>query len=209
MSEKKEIDNAGSLIQALGGARGLLDSGLPTLVFVITFTTTRNLNLSLNAALILAGVLAVIRLIARDTLQHAISGLMGIGIAYLLAKTTGEAKNFHLPALFTNIAYGIAYVVGNLVRWPIFGLLMGAIQGIGTSWRSDPKKVALYTKIGWVWAAMFILRVAVQLPLYLGGFVTQLGVARLALGWPLFLVVGYVTYLLLRRGGEVGSKPTQ
>lgn len=203
MSEKKEIDNAGSLIQALGGARGLLDSGLPTLVFVITFTLTRELTLSLNAALILAGVLAVIRLIARDTLQHAISGLLGIGIAYLLARTTGEAKNFYLPGLFINAGYAVVYAIGNLLRWPIFGLLIGAIQGTGTSWRSDPAKVALYTKIGWLWAAMFAARIAVQYPLYASNSVDGLGYARVIMGWPLFLVVGYLTWLLLRRAGAV------
>jgi len=87
------------------------------------------------------------------------------------------------------------------VRWPVFGLLIGAIQGIGTSWRADPAKVALFTRIGWLWAAMFGLRVAVQYPLYLSGSVTALGFARVVMGWPLFLLVGYLTWRMLRAGG--------
>lgn len=205
MTEKKEIDTAGHLVQALGGTRGLLDSGLPALVFVVSYTLAKNLNASLTAALVLAGALAIFRLIARDTLQHAISGLIGVGICVLLARMTGEAKDFYLPGLFINIGYAIAYAIGNLVRWPIFGLLIGAIQGVGTSWRSDPAKVALYTRIGWLWAAMFAVRVAVQYPLYLAESVTALGFARVIMGWPLFLVVGYLTWRLLRSGGATKS----
>lgn len=201
MTEKKEIDSAGHLLQALGGTRGLLDSGLPALIFVVTYSIGKNLDFSLYAALGLAVVLAVVRLIARDTVQHAVSGLIGVGICFLLSRTTGEAKDFYAPGLLINVVYGFAYAVGNLLRWPIFGLVIGAIQGTGTSWRSDPDKVRLYTRIGWVWAAMFVARVAVQYPLYAAGAVTQLGIARVVMGWPLFLLVGVITWRLLRRDG--------
>jgi hypothetical protein len=199
-SDKKEIDSATALVQALGGSRGLLDSGLPALVFVLTNTITRDLMLSGVAAVSLAGVLAVIRIVKRDTLQHAFTGFFGVAICVFLARQTGEARDFYLPGLFINFVYALAYIAGNLLRWPIFGLLIGSILGEGTTWRNNPDKLRLYQRIGWIWAGMFVVRFAVQAPLYLANEETWLGIARVAMGWPLFLLTGAASWRLLRRG---------
>ena len=55
-----------------------------------------------------------------------------------------------------------------------------------------------YAAASWIWVAMFTLRVVVQVPLYLAGLVGALGVAKVVMGWPLFLAAAYVTYLVLR-----------
>ena len=49
-----------------------------------------------------------------------------------------------------------------------------------------------------LWAALFGLRLAVQLPLYLAGAVVALGVARTAMGLPLFALGLWLTYRLVR-----------
>jgi hypothetical protein len=46
---------------------------------------------------------------------------------------------------------------------------------------------------------MFLLRIAVQLPLYLAGALVPLGAARLAMGWPLFFLGIWLSWLLLRQ----------
>ena len=50
-----------------------------------------------------------------------------------------------------------------------------------------------------MWAGLFSLRLAVQLPLYLAGAVVALGVARIAMGVPLFAIGIWLTWLLMRR----------
>ncbi len=55
---------------------------------------------------------------------------------------------------------------------------------------------------GWLtvlWAATFLLRVAVQTPLYYADEVELLGTASLALGLPLTAVVGVATLVVLSR----------
>lgn len=200
MSEK--VDSAGSLVNAMGGTRGLLDSGLPALVFVSTFSITKEIRTSAYAAVGLALILGLVRLIKRDTLQHTLSGIFGVVICAFFASRTGKAENFYLPGLLINAAYAMAYAVSNLIKWPLFGLVIGAIEGTGTSWRKDPVKVATYIRIGWLWTAMFAVRLLVQYPLYLAENVTALGIARVVMGWPLFLLVGYLTWTMLRTKKE-------
>jgi hypothetical protein len=50
---------------------------------------------------------------------------------------------------------------------------------------------------------VFLVRLAVQLPLYLAGAVVALGVARAAMGFPIFILAVWLTYLVLREGHEV------
>ena len=187
-----------TILNALGGKRGLLDSGLPALIFLIVFTVTHKLNGSLIAALIVSAILTIIRLIRKDTLQHALTGLFGVAISAFFARSTGRAQDFYLPGLIINLVYGTAYAVANIIGWPVLGLVLGPILGEGAQWRNDPIRKAAYRRAGWIWVALFSSRIAVQYPLYRAGAVTQLGIARVIMGWPLFILTGWLTYLILR-----------
>lgn len=73
-----------------------------------------------------------------------------------------------------------------------------------SAWRTDPaqaRRRRRYVLGTLVLAAMFALRLLVELPLYLGGdtTVSALGVARLVLGLPLFALTCWFVWLLVRR----------
>jgi len=190
-------------MEALGGSRGLADSGLPALAFVIVYTASgQDLNASALAAVALAVVLAAVRIWRRETLQFAFSGLIGVAIAAFIATRTGRAEDFFLPGILLNAAYATAYLASIAVRWPLLGVLIGPVIGEGMKWRKDPRRLALYSKASWIWVGVFMLRLAVQLPLYLAGAVVALGIARTALGLPVFALAAWLSYLLLREGGR-------
>ncbi|HUW78586.1 MAG TPA: DUF3159 domain-containing protein [Candidatus Nanopelagicaceae bacterium] len=191
-------EDSKTILNALGGTRGLLDSGLPSLIFLIVFTSTHKLNDAIYGALIVAALLALIRLIRKDTLQHALSGLLGVAICAIFSRSTGRAQDFYLPGLIINVVYGTAYAVANLIGWPLLGLVLGPLVGEGTQWRTYLPRKTAYTRAGWVWVALFLSRLVVQYPLYRAGAVTELGIARVIMGWPLFLLAGWITYLILR-----------
>ena len=196
--EGHEEDRA-KIVTALGGKRGLIDSGLPSLLFLIAFNVSHKLNFSIVAALILSALLTVMRLVKRETLQHAISGLVGIAICALLARHSGKAKDFYLPGLITNVGYGILYSFLNLIGWPIMGLILGPLLGENLHWRKDPARRAAYIRAGWLWVALFIARLAVQYPLYRSNQINALGTARLIMGYPLFIAAGWGTWQILRK----------
>jgi Protein of unknown function (DUF3159) len=66
-------------------------------------------------------------------------------------------------------------------------------------WREDPGVLRAYGWLTVLWAATFLLRVAVQTPLYYADEVELLGTASLVLGLPLTAVVGVVTLVVLSR----------
>jgi hypothetical protein len=198
-------DGPRDLAEALGGAHGLADSSLPGLAFVVAYTVGGNeLGPAIAAAVGVALVLTIVRLVRRETLQFAFAGLVGVAIAAFIASRTGRAEDFFLPGLLLNAGYALAYAISIWVRWPLIGVLAGPLVGEGMEWREDPARVAVYSRASWVWVGVFLLRLAVQLPLYLAGAVVALGIAKAAMGVPIFIVAIWITYLVLREGGEIG-----
>jgi hypothetical protein len=190
-----------SFHEAIGGRRGLLESVVPGAVFVVVFTVTRSLTWSVAAAFGAAGAFVVARLARRDTVQHALGGLVGIAVCAFIAQRSGRAVNFYLPGLWINVGYAAAYLVSILVRWPLLGVIIGFLRGEGTTWRRDPAQLRAYSLASWIWVGVFVARLVVQYPLYQADAVVALGVARVAMGLPLFVLAAYLSWLILRRRG--------
>ena len=192
MSDQKKV------VDALGGKKGLLDSGLPSLVFLIAFNVTKDLQSAATAAIITGLILAILRLVKKDTLQHVVTGLIGVVFCAFLARKTGSAVDYYLPGLIINIVYGSVYLVANLVGLPILGLVLGPILGENLHWRRVAERKRAYIKASWLWVGLFASRLIVQYPLYKTGNLNALGTARLVMGYPLFAAVAWGSWLIIR-----------
>lgn len=200
MSYQGHNEDKDKVVSALGGKRGLIDSGLPALFFLVVFNISdQNLNAALWAALTLSVILTALRLIKRETIQHAFSGLVGVAICALFSRRSGNAEDFYLPGLYINAGYAFLYAFTNLIKWPILGIMLGPILGENFLWRKDPARLKAYITAGWLWVAMFLIRLIVQYPLYQSGNVNALGTARLVMGYPLFILTAWGTWQVLKR----------
>ena len=187
------------LERALGGWRGMIDSALPSVLFIVVYMLDgRVLQPALIAALGTGAVILVLRLLRRQPLTQVLAGFVGVAISAYVSSRTGEARDFFLWGLIVNVAYGAAFLVSLLVRWPLMGVVVGAITGDPTGWRKEPDLRRVFAAATWVWVFVFGARIVVQVPLYLAGWVGALGTAKIIMGWPLFLFGAYITYRLLR-----------
>ncbi|WP_226533098.1 DUF3159 domain-containing protein [Microbacterium paraoxydans] len=184
---------------AMGGWRGVLESVLPSLAFVIIFTIRPEpLILSLGVSVGLAAIFTVVRLVQKSPPSAALGGLIAAVAAAALALWTGRGADNFVPGLITNAVYGSVILVSALIGWSLIGLAVGFLMGEGTTWRGDRRKRRAYFWLGIAWAALFFARLAVQLPLYLAGDVTALGTLKLVMGLPLFAPLIAVTWLVVR-----------
>ena len=237
-----------SMVDAVGGVRGLVESVLPGFVFIVVFLWTGALTYALAAAVFLALVAVGTRLATGTPIAQALGGLFGIAIGVLWAWRSGEAQDFFAFGLWQNAAYLLAVLVSILVGWPPVGVvveLMRAVAGqdsddednrlslskspgpssrttsefaeqsavsddaekdtVGAfkdamKWRSNPVDRQRYVLASWLWVALFAIRLAVQVPLFFNRSIGWLGTARLVLGVPLWALVLYLTWAILRRG---------
>ena len=187
------------LDRAIGGWRGVIDSGVPTAVFVVAYVvTSSNLRTSLIAAIVAGGLIAVWRLIRREPLTQIGAGFVGLLFSAWFASRTQNASDVYLPGMLTNLGYGTAFLVSILVRWPLIGVAMGFLTGDGTSWRQDPDLRRVYAAASWIWVGLFYSRLIVQTPMYLAGWVEVQGIVKIIMGYPLFLAAAYFTYRVLQ-----------
>jgi Protein of unknown function (DUF3159) len=196
-----------TLLEQMGGVQGIVASTIPVAVFVVV-----NLLFALQAALIAAlaaGVaIAIWRVARKQALQPAVSGLVAVGVAAFIAYRTGEARAFYLPGLLFSAACGLAFLVSVLVRWPLAGVIWHGINGDGQSWRRDRRLLRAYTLASLLWTLVFVARVVVQGLLYNADEETWLGVARLAMGYPLVGVALLGTFWAVRRARRAPEPST-
>jgi hypothetical protein len=188
------------LSAALGGRRGMVEAALPTLAFTLVYLPTKELRPALVLGVAIGAVLVVLRVLQRSTLQFALNSLFVIGIAAVVASRTGRAEDVFLPGIIWNAVVGVLLLVSVIVRWPFVGLLLGTASGDLSAWRREPEVVRLCTRLTLIFVIPNVIRVAVQLPLYLAGKVGWLAAMKLALGWPLYVGVLAVMVWVLARG---------
>jgi hypothetical protein len=203
MSAREDRDK---VLSAFGGRKGLIDSGIPSIIFLLTFNITHHLHSALLASVAISGLLTLIRLIRRDTLQHALSGLVGVLICSWFANKTGNPSDVYIPKLLTNLGYGSVYLIANLAGWPVLGLMLGPILGENLKWRNHPERKRAYMRASWLWVLMFFTRIAVQYPIYRSGNLNLLGSVNLAMGYPLFIATAYGSWLVLKNAPKLPTE---
>ena len=192
------------LSKALGGPRGIVESAVPTALFTVLFLVTKDIRLSLVVSIGATAVLLLVRVVQRSTTQFVLNALFGIGIgaffAYRASQSGGSeedvARAVFTPGLIYNGVYAVVIVLTIVIGWPIVGFMVGSVMGDPTAWHSDKAMVRLCSQLTWVLAIPCVIRVAVQLPLWLDHQIGLLGASKIALGWPLqlasFAVMGWL-----------------
>ncbi|MFD1832149.1 DUF3159 domain-containing protein [Streptomyces desertarenae] len=189
-----------ALMEAFGGVRGMVDTTVPGLVFVLVYTVRRDLHTAAVAALGLSVLLALVRLVRRETLKHAFSGVFGVAVGAVFAMMSGDAKDFYLPGMLYTLGLAVAYCLSALLRFPLIGVLLGPLMRENLSWRTrNPGRLKAYTKATWAWGLILLGKSAILFPIYFWGDVTQLGWVKVALGIPPLLLCVYLTYVFLAK----------
>jgi hypothetical protein len=208
------------LSRALGGRRGMLEAAVPTIGFTVAYITTKNLTLALVVSVAAAVVLLALRLAQRSTVKFVLNSLVGIGIGALFAwrsaRGGGDANDnalaYFLPGIVYNAGYTVLMALSIVTRWPLVGFMVGSVAGDPTAWRKDIQVVRLCQNLTWMLVAPCVVRVAVQLPLYLAGksaedgdaWVAALGVSKIVMGWPLQIAaLAGMVWLLARNSTPV------
>lgn len=188
-----------SVLEGMGGKLGIAETILPSVLFGSSFAITGQALIAVSLAGGTSALFIVYRLITRRSASSALVGALAVGLAAWLAlREGGQAVDYFIPGFITNAVYGIALLVSILVRWPLIGVLVELLRGQGTLWRKDRKIVTVYSLVTGLWVGFFILRLAVQVPLYVSGSAELLAAARVAMGPPLYAGVILVTWLILR-----------
>ena len=191
------------VLDSLGGWSGTVVTAIPPVVFVLV-----NVRFGLGAAIIaaIASALALTgyRLLRRQPIQQAMTGLVGVGIAALIAAWTGQARGYFLWGIWTSFAYAAAFIASMTVRRPLVGLaweFLDPTPNLAASrpWHRCTPLLRAYLLATAAAGAIFLARGVVQLALFRHNATGWLAVARIGMGYPLTVVALGFAFWVVRR----------
>jgi hypothetical protein len=207
------------LSEAIGGWRGAVESAVPTLAFALTWARTNDLRTSLVVAAICVAVPLFVRVVQRQDPRFVAYAAVGVGISAFFALRSGRAEDAFLPGMLQNAGLLVLLLLTNLARWPLFGFVVGvaepeAFAESPTWWRRHRGIVTVAMRLAWVLIALNVVRLAIMVPLYLAEQVAALGVAKVVLGWPAYVLALTAMGAILLRGhtpidpGTASARPS-
>lgn len=168
------------------------------MAFLVVYETV-GVTAGVIAAIVAGLVLAVVRLLNKQKLTVVFAAF---GLVLLHAGTvvvTGDGRDYFLPWLLFNVGLTLV-LAGSLV-------LGKPLSARITRSASLSRDLAKHKKVTALWTVLGLLHLLVGLPLYSADLVVALGVAKFALGPPAILLLGMLSWRILRTsaGDESGK----
>ena len=207
------------IAEQLGGVRGLIESSLPVLVFVLLNVVLGDavagldkrtaLYWAIAGSVISAIGIGVFRLMRKQPVRHAVNGLLGIAIGAFLAWRTGEAKDFYLPGILLTFGQAAVLLVSVVVRKPLIGYAWGIMANKGhQDWFGNARLFRTFQWLTLVWVVSLCLRAGIQYYLWALGEANALGIVRILISWPIYAATIAFTAWAIHRVTSVGSGAT-
>jgi 4-amino-4-deoxy-L-arabinose transferase-like glycosyltransferase len=188
---------AATLLVRAGGVRGLVYTALPVTTFAVT-NPIAGLRTAIIAAVSVASIILVWQLVRRESVRPAVFGFAGVSVCAAFAFITGRAKDFYLPGIWMYLGLAIAFTVSIVIRRPLVGVGWAWVTGRDGAWRTVPRVRTAFDVATAVMATASWARFLVQNYLYDTNQEGLLAVARIAMGWPIFLVTSSAIYIAVR-----------
>jgi hypothetical protein len=203
------------LLNSIGGWSGSIITAIPTVVFVAV-NAVASLRWAIAAAVASALLLAGYRLARRQSVQQALTGLIGVVVASIIAARTGEAKGYFLLGIWSSFLYAGALAMTLVVRRPAIGLLWEFLDPTPhgaepTPWYRRRPLLLAYTLATAGATLVFLARGVVQLALFERNATGWLAVARIVMGYPLYVAAIGFAFWVVRRARQrlsAGAAPS-
>jgi hypothetical protein len=198
------------IAEQLGGMRGLIESSVPVLAFVLLnwifglkslgLAERTGLYIAIAGAVGTAVLIAIFRLARKQPVRHAVNGVIGIALGAYLAARSGHAKDFYLPGILLTLGEAVLLLASTAVRKPIIGYVWAVMANKGKhDWLENRKLLGTFQWLTVAWAGSLIVRGGVQGLLYWFNRADLLGVARIFLSWPIYAGMLALTVWAVRR----------
>ncbi|PKM58280.1 MAG: hypothetical protein CVU98_01700 [Firmicutes bacterium HGW-Firmicutes-3] len=182
-----------------------MDALVPPLLFVL-LNGRFDLGLASLMATTSALIISTFRFLSKQNWHYAFGGLLGVIIASGFSFFSGNASNYFLPGILSNVLLLILCLLSLMVGKPIAAWASHLSRGwsLDWFWRTDVKPA--YTNVTWIWSLFILVRVLILLMLFVSDQPTQLFIWNTILGWPLTIGILLTSYIygiwkLKRLGG--------
>lgn len=163
------------------------DAVFPSLVFVL-INGFYGLNTAIFSSVGVALLFCIIRLLSKQPFYYATGGLLGGLIASGFAYFAGNASNYFIPKIISSAFVFLLSFTSLLMGKPLAAWASHLTRGwdLKWYWRKDVKPA--YREVTWIWTIFFLIRLVLQISLFLSGNIIGLIWLNTLLGFPVSII---------------------
>jgi hypothetical protein len=178
--------------------RAIVDTGVGPVAFV-TVNALAGLETAAAVAVGVSLLIAAERIVRRRPVTNAIGGLLGTGLAVFIALRSGSAEGYFVPRMIYAAVLALVFAGSVAIRRPLIGVLIGAVYRAPSEWVNDRRVRRAFAEVTLAWACLFAFRAVVYAILIAAGKAGWLAVASVAMGWPAFLLLLFLSFRYVPR----------
>ncbi len=171
-----------------------LDAVFPPLVYALvnSFFSLETAAISAVSVVVLIGI---VRIAFKQTFKYAFGGLVAVLIAAAFAYMAGQAANFFLPRIIGS-AFLLILTLGSLLAGkPVAALASHLSRGWNLKWYWRPDIKPAYTEVTCLWLLFLLMRLLIQITLFLQADILRLTLVNILLGMPFTIAVLVLSYV--------------
>lgn len=176
------------------GAGSLLDAITPPVIFLL-INGLLGFQAAMWTSLLLAVLIAALRLSRKQSLLYALAGIGSVGLAILIVWFLGRAEGYFLPNLVSGgMTFALA-LVSLLIRRPFVAWTSFIARRWPLEWYWHSRVRPAYSEVTIIWTLFFAARLLWQLSLFQAQAADQLAWVNALLGWPALIILLVFSYL--------------
>jgi len=178
----------------VSGRNSALDAILPPIVF-LALNGLMSFQAAMWGALILSIIIAIFRLMKKQSLWYALAGVGSVLVAIALVWILGSAEGFFLPGLVSGSMTLLLAILSLIIRRPMVAWSSYIARRWPLEWYWSPRIKPAYDEVTFAWVIFFTARLYLQYAAYQTADTTMLAVTNFLTGWPSTILLLILSYL--------------
>ena len=176
------------------GRNSFLDAILPPIIFLV-INGMVSFQAAMWSALTVSVVIAISRIIRRQSLLYALAGVGSVAVAIGIAWVMGKSEGFFLPGLISGSMTLLLTILSLVIRRPMVAWTSYLARRWPLDWYWHPLVRPAYSEVTFAWTVFFAARLLLQFSLFQNENVNLLAFTNFITGWPATILLLVFSYL--------------
>jgi hypothetical protein len=194
MKQQKWRELLDELRTVFAGRNSFLDAILPPIIFLV-INGMVSFQAAMWSALSVSVVIAISRIIRKQSLLYALAGVGSVAVAIGIAWVLGKSEGFFLPGLISGSMTLLLTILSLVIRRPMVAWTSYLARRWPLDWYWHPLVRPAYSEVTFAWTVFFAARLLLQFSLFQNENVNLLAFTNFITGWPATILLLVFSYL--------------
>lgn len=171
-----------------------IDILLPPILFLV-LNSMFNLIIGLIGSLILSMFYLFKRISKKENYYYAVGGFLGTLFAIGMVLLNDNSSNFFLPDIIGTAVLILVTFISLVIKKPLAIWASHITRGWDINWFYRNDVYPAYKEVTIFWLGFFVIRISIEIYLYINASLSELTLANIILGYPVLIAVLTISYI--------------